>query len=161
MEISDALIHTLEFMNIPTPIRSTHPSSSNGFTLLEIVIVLGIIAVIIGGSIVALDKLQGGAEIQRVESDFNNLRAAVLNYKMLAGNLPTTQQGLEALFTKPTTHPIPRRWSSAGNKGVPKDPWGVPYRYRNPGKKDASDFEIYTYGKDQAENTDDDLSSQD
>ena len=124
-------------------------------------IVLGIIAVIIGGSIVALDKLQGGAEIQRVESDFNNLRAAVLSYKMLAGNAPTTQQGLEALFTKPSSPPIPKRWNSAGNKGVPTDPWGVPYRYRNPGKKDTSDFEIYTFGKDQSENTDDDLSSQD
>lgn len=148
-------------MNIQPNTRPSRSSSSKGFTLLEIVIVLGIIAVIIGGSIVALDRLQGGAEIQRVESDFNNLKAAVLSYKMLAGNAPTTQQGLEALFTKPTSHPIPKRWNSAGNKGVPKDPWGVPYRYRNPGKKDTSDFEIYTFGKDQLENTDDDLSSQD
>jgi general secretion pathway protein G len=44
---------------------------------------------------------------------------------------------------------------------VPTDPWGVPYRYRNPGKKDSSDFEIYTFGPDQLENTDDDMSSQD
>lgn len=146
-------------------IHSPHPSflsfKPNGFTLLEIVIVLGIIAVIIGGSIVGLNKLGDGAKIQRVESDFNNLRAAVLNYKMLANNAPTTQQGLGALFTKPSTPPIPKRWTSAGSKGVPTDPWGVPYRYRNPGKKDSSDFEIYTFGPDQLENTDDDMSSQD
>lgn len=144
-----------------TPNPNRRRSKLKGFTLLEIVIVLGIIAVIIGGSIVGLQKIGGGAEIQRAEADMNNLRAAVLSYKMLAGNAPTTQQGLEALYTKPTTPPIPKRWSSAGDKGVPKDPWGVPYRYRNPGKKDPTDFEIYTYGPDQIADTDDDLSSQD
>ena len=148
-------------MNINSRSRTTHSALQNGFTLLEIVIVLGIIAVIIGGSIVGLNKLGDGAKIQRVESDFNNLRAAVLNYKMLANNTPTSQQGLEALFVKPSNPPIPKRWTTAGSKGVPTDPWGVPYRYRNPGKKDSSDFEIYTFGPDQLENTDDDMSSQD
>ena len=83
-----------------------------------------------------------------------------MSYKMLAGFAPTTQQGLEALYVKPSTPPVPKRHASAG-KGVPNDPWGNPYRYRNPGKKDASDFEIYTFGPDGIENTDDDMSSQD
>jgi general secretion pathway protein G len=148
-------------MKIHSPKHNIRRSLSKGFTLLEIVIVLGIIAVIIGGSIVGLNKLGDGAKIQRAEADFGNLKAAVLNYKMLAGNAPTTQQGLEALFVKPTSPPIPKRWTSAGTKGVPLDPWNVPYRYRNPGKKDASDFEIYTFGPDGLENTDDDMSSQD
>lgn len=136
------------------------PISQKGFTLLEIVIVLGIIAVILGGSIAMLGKLGDGAKIQRVESDFNNIKSAVSSYKMLAGNAPTTQQGLQALYVKPTTPPVPKRWASVG-KEVPKDPWGVTYKFRNPGKIDASDFEIYTFGPDQQEGTDDDMSSQD
>ncbi len=131
-----------------------------GFTLLEIVIVLGIIAVIMGGSIVMLKKLPEGAKIQRAEKDMQDIGSAIQSYAILAGNPPTTAQGLEALFVKPTTPPIPKRWTSAG-KGVPNDPWGMPYKYRNPGKKDASTFEVYTFGPDKLENTDDDMSSQD
>ena len=144
-------------------IHSLRPTQtySKGFTLLEIVIVLGIIGVIIAGSIVGLNKIGEGAKVQRVDADFGNLKAAVLSYKMLAGQPPTTQQGLEALFVKPSSPPVPKRWSSAGTKGVPTDPWGAPYLYRNPGKKDSTEFEIYTLGPDGQENTSDDMSSQD
>jgi general secretion pathway protein G len=142
--------------------NSTH-TRAKGFTLLEIVIVLGIIAVIIGGSILALKDIGRGAEITVADADINNLTAAVLSYKTLAGQAPTTQQGLEALYVKPTTAPIPKRWASPGgnNKEVPKDPWGNTYNYRNPGKKDTSTFEIYSYGPDKQADTDDDMSSQD
>jgi len=133
---------------------------SGGFTLLEIVIVLGIIAVILGGSIAMLGKLGDGAKVQRVQGDFNNIESAVRSYSMLAGNPPSTSQGLKALFVKPSSPPVPKRWASAG-KDVPLDPWGVPYQYRNPGKKDASTFEIYTAGPDKQDGTDDDMSSQD
>ena len=133
---------------------------TSGFTLLEIVIVLGIIGIIMGGSIAMLGKLGDSAKVQRVEGDFNSITSAVSAYKILAGNAPTTQQGLEALFIKPTSAPIPKRWTSAGRE-IPEDPWGVPYKYRNPGKKDATTFEIYTWGPDQQEDTEDDMSSQD
>jgi general secretion pathway protein G len=130
-----------------------------GFTLLEIVIVLGIIAVILGGSIAMLKNLGEGAKIQRVDNDFQNIESAVRSYAMLAGNPPTSAQGLKALFVKPASPPVPKRWASAG-KDVPLDPWGEPYKYRNPGKIDGSTFEIYTLGKDKQEGTDDDMSSQ-
>lgn len=143
--------------NIPYP---TSNVSSGGFTLLEIVIVLGIIAVIMGGSIVMLKKLPEGAKIKRAEGDMQNIESAVRSYAMLAGNPPSTAQGLNALFVKPTSPPVPKRWASAG-KAVPLDPWGEPYKYRNPGKIDSSTFEIYTFGPDKQEGTDDDMSSQD
>lgn len=139
---------------------TARPRKKSGFTLLEIVIVLGIIGIIMGGSIAMLGKLGDSAKVQRVEGDFQSISSAVSAYKILAGNAPTTQQGLEALFVKPTSAPVPKRWTSAG-KEVPTDPWGIPYKYRNPGKKDPSTFEIYTWGADNQQGTDDDMSSQD
>ncbi len=133
---------------------------SRGFTLLEIVIVLGIIAVIMGGSIYMLKNLPAAAKIKQAEADMQNIESAVRSYAMLAGNPPTNAQGLQALFVKPTAAPVPKRWASAG-KAVPLDPWGEPYKLRNPGKIDASTFEILTFGPDKQEGTDDDMSSQD
>lgn len=134
--------------------------SAKGFTLLEIVIVLGIIAVILGGSIAVVGKLGDGAKLQRVTSDFNTISSAISTYKLNAGSAPTTQQGLQALVTKPSSTPVPKRWTQLA-KEIPLDPWQKPYQYRNPGKKDASDFEIYTNGPDGQEGTEDDISSQD
>jgi general secretion pathway protein G len=142
-----------------------HSSSLNfrraaGFTLLEMVIVLGIIAVLLGGSIALIGKVKDGAKLQRVDADFNAVGSALMTYKINAGTYPSTQQGLKALVTKPTGSPAPRRWTSL-SKSVPLDPWGNEYGYKFPGKKDASEFELISSGPDSVINTPDDLSSQD
>jgi len=131
-----------------------------GFTLLEMVIVLGIIAVLLGGSIALIGGIGEGAKIQRVEADFNAISSSLKTYNMNAGNYPTQQQGLKALVDKPSTTPIPRRWTRIAD-AVPKDPWGNDYGYWMPGRKDKSSFEIVSKGKDGQEGTEDDLSSQD
>lgn len=131
-----------------------------GFTLLEMVIVLGIIAVILGGSIAVIGKIGEGAKVQRVDGDFNAISSALQTYKLNAGQFPTTQQGLQALVTKPTGTPVPRRWVSLA-KSVPLDPWGAEYIYRFPGKKNPTEFEIISKGQDGIENTADDISNQD
>lgn len=135
-------------------------ASAKGFTLLEIVIVLGIIAVILGGSIAVVGKLGDGAKLQRVTSDFNTISSAISTYKLNAGTVPSTSQGLQALITKPASTPVPKRWTQLATE-IPVDPWQQPYRYRNPGKKDSTTFEIYSVGPDGQEGTEDDLSSQD
>jgi general secretion pathway protein G len=142
-----------------------HPPSAiirrrGGFTLLEMVIVLGIIAVILGGSIAVIGKIGEGAKVQRVDGDFNAISSALQTYKLNAGQFPTTQQGLQALVTKPTGTPVPRRWVSLA-KSVPLDPWGAEYIYRFPGKKNPTEFEIISKGQDGMENTADDISNQD
>lgn len=141
--------------------RSTHrPASVRGFTLLEMVIVLGIIAVILGGAIGVLGKVGDGAKLQRVEGDFNALGSALRTYKINAGQYPSTQQGLRALVTRPSGSPQPRRWASLMDS-VPLDPWGQEYLYRFPGRKVATEFELISKGIDGQENTSDDISSQD
>jgi general secretion pathway protein G len=141
--------------------RSTHtPRRKAGFTLLEMVIVLGIIAMILGGAIFAMRGIADSAKLRQVEADFKSFESALAMYKLNAGSFPTTQQGLKALVEKPTSTPVPRRWSQIMKK-LPPDPWGAEYGYRFPGKKVASDFEMFSKGKDGQEGTEDDLSSQD
>ena len=133
---------------------------NSGFTLLEMVIVLGIIAMILGGAIFAMKGIAGTAKVSQVEADFKTIETALMSYKILAGNYPTTQQGLRALVDKPTATPVPRRWSQTSKK-VPLDPWKNEYVYRFPGKKNPAEPEIFTKGPDGQENTADDLSNQD
>lgn len=144
--------------------KINNPSSNfrrrAGFTLLEMVIVLGIIAMILGGAIFSMKKIGNAAKLSQVESDFKSFESGLAMYKLNGGMFPVTQQGLKALVEKPTSTPVPRRWSQVMDK-VPLDPWGVPYGYRFPGKKRANEFEIFTFGPDGLENTADDLSSQD
>lgn len=130
-----------------------------GFTLLEMVIVLGIIAVLLGGSIALIGGLGEGAKLQRVEADFNAIGAALKTYKLNAGMYPTAQQGLKALVEKPGS-PTPRRWTKLAD-AVPKDPWGNEYIYRFPGKNDKNEYELISKGKDGMEGGEDDFSSQD
>ena len=144
--------------------KLTHPSSNfrrnAGFTLLEMVIVLGIIAMILGGAIFAMKGIQDAAKLKQVDSDFKSYESALSGYKLNAGTFPTTQQGLKALVDKPTSTPVPRRWVRIMDK-VSLDPWGSEYAYRFPGKKRANDFEMISNGPDGLANTPDDLSSQD
>ena len=70
------------------------------------------------------------------------------------------QQGLKALVEKPTSTPLPRRWTQIMDK-VPKDPWDNEYVYKYPGSKDRSRPELVSLGKDGLEGTEDDMSSQD
>lgn len=136
------------------------PRRNAGFTLLEMVIVLGIIAMILGGAIFAMRGIGDAAKLKQVEADFKSLESALQMYKLNAGQYPTGTQGLLALVNKPTSTPVPRRWVQVMSKVQP-DPWGSPYAYRFPGKKRANEFELISKGPDGLENSGDDLSSQD
>lgn len=145
-----------------------HPTSTSvrrprtparGFTLLEMVIVLGIIAMILGGAIFAMRGIGDAAKMKQVDADFKSLESALQMYKLNAGMYPTTQQGLKALQEKPGGTPQPRVWVQVMSK-IPDDPWSSPYQYRFPGRKRANEFEIISKGPDGMENTGDDRSSQ-
>lgn len=134
--------------------------NQSGFTLLEMVIVLGIIAMIMGGAIFTMQKISDSGAITVVDGDFKSISNGLQSYKTNAGHYPSEQQGLKALVDKPTTAPRPRRWTQIMDK-VPQDPWGKDYVYKYPGSKDRSRPEIISFGKDGLEGTDDDMSSQD
>lgn len=132
------------------------------FTLLEMMMVMAIIAILVGGVIGLTGDITGGAKIQKTETEMHGMRSHLMNYKTLAGRYPTSEQGLKALVTKPTSAPIPRRYPTpAFLKALPMDPWGNPYIYKMPGLKDTNTYELISYGNDGQAGGGDDISSQD
>jgi general secretion pathway protein G len=127
--------------------------SQSGYTLFEIMLVLGIIAVLVGSAIYMLVGNIDVAKEQRVDSDIEAISMQLRTYEMLNYRMPTTEQGLKALVNQPSTEPRPRRWKQL-MKSVPVDPWGTEYAYRNPGKGGAA-FDIYSLGPDGKESDDD------
>ena len=126
----------------------------SGYTLFEIMLVLGIIAVLVGSAIYMLVGNIDVAKEQRVNSDIEAISMQLRTYEMLNYRMPTTEQSLKALVAQPSTEPRPRRWKQL-MKSVPIDPWGAEYVYRNPGKKNPSGFDVYSLGPDGKESDDD------
>jgi general secretion pathway protein G len=124
------------------------------YTLLEIMLVLGIISVLVGSAIYLLVGNVDIAKEQRVDSDIQAISTQLKTYQMLNFTYPTTAQGLEALVTKPNTEPVPRRWRQLMEE-VPLDPWGTPYQYAYPGRRNPEGFDLFSLGPDRRESEDD------
>lgn len=141
-------------MNTPNTQKQRRFDREKGYTLFEIMLVLGIISVLVGAAIYMLVGNVDMAKIQRVEADFQSINTQLKGYEMMNYNFPTTEQGLEALVKKPTIEPVPRKWIAL-LQVVPQDPWGNPYHYANPGKKNSKGFDLYSFGPDKKESEDD------
>jgi general secretion pathway protein G len=139
--------------NVKSPIRRLRRSLA-GYTLFEIMLVLGIIAVLVGSAIFMLVGNIDVAKEQRVESDIQAISTQLRTYEMLNYRRPTTEQGLQALVQMPASDPKPRKWKQL-MEAVPVDPWGQPYVYRSPGKFNPSGYDLYSLGADGKESDDD------
>jgi general secretion pathway protein G len=135
--------------------------NQKGFTLIEIMVV-----VIISGILAALviPQFAGRTEQAKVEAaktQINSLFSTALDmYEADNGSYPTTEQGLQALRIQPTTDPAPKNWKGPYlKKDVPLDPWGNAYVYAYPGTHNASGYDLYSYGKDGQDGTDDDVTN--
>lgn len=121
-----------------------------GFTLVEVLIVLAIMSILVG--VVALNQRgsQAGARIKAAKSQIQILQSAIAIYETDNGRPPTMQQGLSALVAKPTVPPVPEFYPAGGylqKAMLPKDPWGNNYIYLVPGSR-GEPFEIISYGSD-------------
>lgn len=117
-------------------------------------LVLGIIAVLVGSAIYMLVGNIDVAKDQRVEADIQAISMQLRTYEMLNYRKPSTEQGLKALVSMPTSDPKPRKWKQL-MKTVPVDPWGAEYVYRNPGKYNPNGYDLYSLGPDGKESEDD------
>jgi len=119
--------------------------SSRGFTLLElmvVIVIIGVLAALIAPKI--LNRV-GEAKITAAQTDIATLMNALKTYKLDNGRYPSTEQGLQALVTKPTTGSIPNGWKGYLDK-LPQDPWHNPYQYANPGVH--GEIDVYSFGAD-------------
>ena len=127
----------------------SHPDNrSRGFTLIEImvvVVIMGIMAALI------VPKLMGRTEDARIiaaKQDIATLMQALKLYNLDNHRYPTTEQGLQALVSKPTSGPAADGWKTGGYLDkLPKDPWGNPYQYSLPGTN-GQPFALYSLGAD-------------
>jgi general secretion pathway protein G len=115
-----------------------------GFTLLELLVVMviiGLLAAYVGPRFFAQI---GKSEVKTARAQIDALEKALDQYRLDTGHYPNTEQGLTALYNKPTDEP---KWEGPYlKKNAPPDPWGKPYVYRAPGEH--GEFDLFSYGKD-------------
>ena len=119
---------------------------SSGFTLTDMVVVLVILSIL---AVLVVPKVMSRPDDARVtaaKSDINAIAGALELYRFDNYRYPTTEEGLQALVTRPAGDDTPN-WKPGGYlKAVPLDPWGHPYQYRQPGEIGA--YDLFSYGAD-------------
>jgi len=134
--------------SLPNKVRNRQ----TGFTLLEVMVVVVIIAIMaaaIGPSLLGnIEK----ASISRAGTDIKSISSMLELYKAENYAYPSTDQGLEALVSKPSGDPVPKNWRQYLKK-TPIDPWEKPYKYLSPGAN--GDFDLYSLGPDGVQSEDD------
>ena len=121
--------------------------SQQGFTLIEILVVVAILA-ILGALIVPkiMDR-PNDARVAAAKQDILAIESAMKLYKLDNGRYPSSEQGIQALVQKPIAAPVPTNWKSGGYlEKLPNDPWGNPYLFLSPGLK--GEIDILSYGAD-------------
>ena len=123
-------------------------SVSSGFTLLELLVVLAIIALLVGLVAPRVVPYLGKAKAETARTQLHNIVSAMELYRLDVGRYPTQAEGLDALVSRPDGAD---HWNGAylPNKNGLLDPWGEKYQYRIPGKH--GDFDLYSFGADKKE----------
>jgi len=149
------LVKVLKLSKVPKPLTThsaltkrkvsgIHPRIQQGFTLLELLVVMviiGLLASYVGPRYFAQ---VGKSEVKTTRVQLDALGKALDQYRLDTGHYPTTEQSLSALVTAPANEP---RWDGPYlKKNVPPDPWGNAYAYKQPG--DHSEYDLLSYGND-------------
>lgn len=118
-----------------------------GFTLIEVMVVIVILGILSALVVPNILHKAGDARVAAAKSDLAAIGQALDMYKLDNSTYPTSDQGLEALVSKPSGTPEPRNWNPSGYlKKLPEDPWRQPYQYISPAE--GAPYEIRTLGAD-------------
>jgi general secretion pathway protein G len=121
--------------------------SEQGFTLLEIMVVVVIIGLLVAAVAPQFMGQITKAEVGRAKQDLRQIETSLNLYRLDNFRYPSTSEGLQALVTNPGETAAPN-WKQV-LKSLPVDPWGQPYLYASPGQH--GDFDVFTYGADRQE----------
>jgi general secretion pathway protein G len=118
-----------------------------GFTLIEIMVVIAIIGIL---ATLIVPRIMGRPDEARATAaklDVGTIVQSLKLYRLDVGRYPTTEQGIKALVERPTAEPVPQNWKAGGYlDSLPKDPWGNPYQYTNPGTR--GEIDVFSFGAD-------------
>lgn len=140
---------TQMLLDLCTPTAKRQRSRIKGFTLIEILVVVVILGILAALVVPRIMERPDEARVIAAKSDIRAIVSALKLYRLDNGVYPSTDQGLVALVVRPDTGVIPRNWKQGGYLDrVPKDPWGAPYQYLNPGVN--GEIDVFSLGADGA-----------
>ena len=120
-----------------------------GFTLLEVMVVIVIIGILAALVVPRIISRPDEARVIGTRHDIASLMQALKLYRLDNQRYPSTEQGLQALVTRPSTAPPAPNWKAGGYlERLPRDPWGNPYQYLNPGLH--GEIDVFSFGADGA-----------
>ncbi|MEK7668872.1 MAG: type II secretion system major pseudopilin GspG [Gemmatimonadota bacterium] len=120
-----------------------------GFTLIELLVVIVVISLLAGLVGPLVFRNVGDAKVSAAKAQIELCALALDQYRLDNDYYPSTAQGLEALWTRPSGEPAPRNWRGPYlRKPIPLDPWGHPYVYVSPGVRNPNGFDLISYGRD-------------
>lgn len=129
-----------------------HRRSRSGFSLIEILIVIALIAMLAGLVVTNLDTIMGSNQEKIAETFVNTtLKVPLTQYRFHLGSYPSTEEGLKALTQAPAGKEA--QWKGPYIDSLPLDPWGRPYQYQFPGTRNPSGYDLWSTGPT-PENTD-------
>lgn len=118
--------------------------AQSGFTLMEILIVLALIALIAGIVITNVGNIFGGGQKDAAKLWVDQIETPLMAYRINMGSYPTTEEGLQALVRAPAGKE--KNWKGPYVKKLPNDPWDRPYQYRFPGVKSNAGYDVWSWG---------------
>jgi general secretion pathway protein G len=125
------------------------PSTKRGFTLIEMLVVIVVIAILAGLVGPLVFRNVGDAKVSAAKAQIEIFGLALDQYRLDNDYYPSTAQGLEALREPPSGEPPARNWRGPYlKKAVPLDPWGRSYLYQSPADSNATGYDLVSYGRD-------------
>lgn len=135
-------------VSAPSTLEETHKRRRNGFSLVELMVVIFIIGLLATVVLINVLPSQDKAMSVKARSDIATLEQAMDMYRLDMATYPNQAEGIAALKSPPAGLALPQNYRSGGYvKDVPLDPWGRPYQYQVPGR-DGKPFEIFSLGAD-------------